>query len=99
MNTLILRWAHSATMVLAVTFAASGIEVASPDGRTALNFEVRDAAGAVACPVYRVSFNGRPIITDSRLDLEFTNGWLMEGLELTRVIPNKRDAEWKPFYG
>jgi alpha-glucosidase len=76
-----------------------GLDVTSPDGRVVLNFAVKDFAGAKACPVYRVSYQGRPILTDSRLGFELTNGPLMEGFEIVGQTESRVETQWKPVYG
>jgi alpha-glucosidase len=79
--------------------SSSALEVASPDGRVVLNFEVKDFAGAKACPVYRVSYQGRTILTDSRLGFELTSGPLMEGFEIVGQTESRVETQWKPVYG
>ena len=43
---------------------AHALEVQSPDGKLTVTFAVRDFAGRKACPVYAVTYQGRPIVTD-----------------------------------
>ena len=99
MRTPILSSLPIVAALLASVIPASSLDVTSPDGRMVITFETKDFAGSSSCPVYRVSYQGRPIIADSRLGLELTNGVLMEGMEIVGQTASRVDSQWKPVYG
>jgi hypothetical protein len=54
----------------AASLGAQPLELKSPDGNTVLQFAGRDFDGTPGCPVYRVLYQGRTVLADSRLGLE-----------------------------
>jgi alpha-glucosidase len=79
--------------------AAQAVAVKSPDGQVVLSLEVKDFAGAAACPVYSVTCRGRVVIAPSRLGLVLEGEPLAEGLEVVRRTESSVDTQWKPVYG
>jgi alpha-glucosidase len=75
------------------------VEVKSPDGRVVLSLEVKDFEGAVACPVYSVTYRGKVIIAPSRLGLALVTAPLAERLQIARQTESSVDTQWKPVYG
>ena len=72
----------------------------SPDGQVRLSFELKDIDGIGACPVYRVTYKGETILSDSKLGLELAQ---VKSLESGFVIQSQRtrhhDSYWTPVYG
>ncbi|MBI5384734.1 MAG: glycoside hydrolase family 97 N-terminal domain-containing protein [Verrucomicrobia bacterium] len=60
---------------------------------------MKDFAGAPACPVYRLSWQGRPVISDSRLGLDLDPSPLKDGFEIVRHTTNSHASTWTPVYG
>jgi Glycosyl-hydrolase 97 N-terminal len=52
----------------------SAVEIKSPDENIVLNFDLKTSEKAKGCPIYSVSFRGRPVLGDSRLGLELRSG-------------------------
>lgn len=88
-----------------VASACQAVEVASPDGRTIASLEVQDVGQAKQCAVYRVSYDGQPLIADSRLrfkrkDSQSQSPILFgENLEIVAVQKDHQDSTWQPTYG
>lgn len=85
--------------VLGTHVFGAGLEVKSPDGRLALTFEVKEVGTSRACPVYRVTWQGKAILVDSRLGLELDSGPLREGLVVIGTKTAEHDSTWKPVCG
>jgi len=79
--------------------STAALEVTSPDGQVTMTFEVKDFADAKACPVYQVRYRNLPIITESRLGMELSNGLLMENFKIVSQTESREDTLWKPVYG
>ena len=92
-------------LIFALAFAgwvgtAHALEVKSPDGKLKLTFEVKNFGSALACPVYRVDYQGTPIITDSRLGLNIKDAPLLDNLSILGSTTNSSvNTTWKPIYG
>jgi alpha-glucosidase len=78
--------------------AACGADVAlkSPDGKVVVTFAIQPSGAAQGCPFYRVAYQGRPVLADSRLGLELADAALNEGLEIAGQAFSEHDATWKP---
>ena len=70
-------------------------DLKSPNGRLAMHFEV-DGMG---CPVYNLSYKGKPVIKRSRLGLEAEGFSLREGFQLQKAETATFDETWKPVWG
>ncbi len=76
--------------------AASTVELKSPDGKVAVTFALKDVGTARGCPFYRVAYQGRPVLADSRLGLELEDGALNQDLRIVRQSFSRQDATWRP---
>ena len=88
--------ALSIAVVLTVAAAAMSAEhrVTSPDGRLVL--AVSDAGGLH----YRVAVDGQPLLTPSRLGLEFAGGIALgPSAVVQRVETDKHDGTWENRFG
>ena len=70
-------------------------DLKSPNGRLVMHFEV-DGMG---CPVYTLSYKGKPVIKRSRLGLEAEGSSLREGFQLQKAETATFDETWKPVWG
>ena len=70
-------------------------DLKSPNGRLVMHFEV-DGMG---CPVYTLSYKGKPVIKRSRLGLEAEDFSLREGFQLQKAETATFDETWKPVWG
>ena len=84
-----------ASLLLAVGCCATTDEIASPDGRTKLHFELTDAGE----PAYSLTFDGEELIPLSRLGLTTTEADFTEGLELVGIETSSFDETWQPVWG
>ena len=75
------------------------LDISSPDGQITVSLVLRDLPGAEACPVYRVDYGERRIVTDSRLGFALDSGVLQAGLSMTVLSEGHHDSLWKPVYG
>ena len=92
-----LAWA--VTLVAAGTVHPAPVRVVSPDGNLSVAFDLRDLGGKAGCPVYRVDWKGRPIVTESRLGLEIEGAPLVAGLSIAGQTTARSDTTWKPVCG
>ena len=89
----------AAFFCLGVAAPARALELKSPDGNLALTFELKDLGEAKACPVYRVAYQGRPVIAESRLGLKLEDGLLDQELAITGQTRRSQDLTWQPVCG
>lgn len=87
------------TLSAASSAFAEGLEVKSPDGRFVVSFSVRDFGAVRACPVYRVTWQGKTLVAESRLGMDLEGGPLRENLGLVGSTAVERDSVWKPVCG
>ena len=74
--------------------------IQSPNGHVALSFDLKEVASKRNCPMYSVSYRGRPIIAESRLGFELTDGTsLNDGFAVQSADTISRNTTWKPVYG
>lgn len=91
----------AAPLLAAACFLAPvrAVELSSPDGQVRLEFAVRDFDGASGCPVFSVSYRGRPIVAPSRLGFDLSDSPLRSDLRVVRQTETSADTTWKPVYG
>ncbi|MBE2215581.1 MAG: glycoside hydrolase family 97 protein [Opitutaceae bacterium] len=78
----------------APSLRAAEESIASPDGRIVVT--VGDSAGLT----YRISMDGRPVIVDSRLGLDFAGGFsLGRDTRLTGATRTEHDGSWDNPFG
>ena len=74
--------------------------IKSPNGQIALSFDVKDVAGLKSCPVYEVFFKGKPVVAESRLGFDLSDGsTLGNNLKILSTDITGFDSTWKPIYG
>ena len=87
-------------VVLCVANVCPAGAVKSPDGRITLSFELKNIAGAKGCPTYSVSFRGRPLIAESRIGFDLSDGSaLSDSFEVQSTDTSSHDSTWKSLYG
>jgi len=79
--------------------AAPSDSLKSPDGNLEVAFALSDLGAEKACPVYRVTYKGRPVLADSRLGLQLKDGPLDSGFEVVNISLQAADSVWKPVCG
>jgi alpha-glucosidase len=83
-----------------VACAAEPVRVTSPDGHVVVDFAVKAVGAEQGCPVYSVSYKGKPVILDSRLGLALKDAPpLAAGFEVAGVTRASRTEDWRPPYG
>jgi len=76
--------------------AAGAAELTSPNGKLVVAFDTADS-GALQ---YRVSYDGKPILAESRLGLELQEApALSEGFRIVKLSSSTHDEMWTPIYG
>lgn len=81
--------------LVAMAFSGSATEVKSPDGKVALNFELKDGV-----PTYSLDYKDKIVINPSKLGLELVNNTnLMDGFELVSTKESTFDETWQPVWG
>lgn len=79
--------------------SASAADLKSPSGNLVVLVDVKDSGNEHACPFYRVTYQGRTILADSRLGLELDPDALATHLEISSVTRSTHDTTWKPLCG
>lgn len=79
--------------------ATPAVEVASPSGDLVLTVGTGEFGDERGCPYYRLSVNGRTVLTDSRLGLELQPDALAANMAITTVTRSQRDETWTPVCG
>jgi hypothetical protein len=71
--------------------------VESPDRKVVITFDVGDERGDL---IYSVAFEGRPIVSDSRLGLALKDAASLEtDFEISKVSTSSHDSTYSPIYG
>ena len=83
--------------LLAGIVPASGLELKSPDGKVVIHFDLQAGGETKGSPIYRVSYAGHPVLTDSRLGLELSDGSLAGNFQIVDQQTCTRDDTWKPL--
>jgi len=73
------------------------VELKSPDGRIAVNFDLKDISNSKGCPVYSVSYDGRPVLVESRMGLKLRDVSLTRNLRVVGQTASASDTTWKPL--
>jgi alpha-glucosidase len=73
--------------------ATTALELQSPNGDFRLTFDVKHGT-----LFYRVAYQGKPVIAESRLGLELADAAL-DGLAVAGSQVGHHDETWKPVYG
>lgn len=83
------------TLVMSAPYAiADDQSISSPDSGITLTTKATDGK-----LFYSVTYNGKPIISDSRLGAELKRGEFAGALELTDAKTSSFDETWKPVWG
>ena len=85
----------SLSLLMMSAWVMQAEDLKSPNGRLVMHFEV-DGMG---CPVYTLSYKGKPVIKRSRLGLEAEGFSLREGFQLQKAETATFDETWKPVWG
>jgi len=75
-------------------FAQKIVRLASPDGAIQYNFQMTTQA-----PTYTVSFQGQPVISDSKLSLDFKNGAFDKNFRIKKIRYKKADETYELVVG
>jgi len=75
------------------------LELKSPDGKIALHFNLSDIGKEKGCPVYNVTYEGRPVLADSRLGLHLRDLAYTHNFNLLAQNTRSSDTTWKPVLG
>lgn len=78
---------------------AVGLEVSSPNGKLVLIFEIKDSGNSKGCPTYRLAYQGRTVLADSRIGLDLEGQSFSENMVLLKSLPSHGDCTWKPVCG
>ncbi len=87
-------WSFWVALTASNLFAAPVSEISSPDTRILLRTHAEN--GQVA---YSVEFNGRPIISKSRLGVELSGGAFAGAVQVTGSQTDSHDETWMPVWG
>ncbi|HUT47004.1 MAG TPA: glycoside hydrolase family 97 N-terminal domain-containing protein [Sedimentisphaerales bacterium] len=71
----------------------------SPDGNVIVEFDLKDIGEHRSCPTYKVTYNDRLVIADSRLGFAIKDtGPLEAGFEIVEVSRTSHDSTYSPVY-
>ena len=93
------NWTLATLSVMAAVVSSSALELKSPDGKLVVRFDLKTVGELKGCPIYDVSFQGRPVLADSRVGLELRGGSLDGDLRITGEKTSASDTIWKPVLG
>lgn len=83
-----------AVLLAAFSLAANAVEVKSPDGKVAVDFDVKNGV-----PTYSMTFDGKTVINPSTLGLELVNANdLMDGFKIVGSETSAFDETWQPVW-
>lgn len=75
-------------------FAANGMNISSPSGNHEIQFSLLDGV-----PHYSVSYEGKTILSDSALSLDFTGGEFRGAQAVERQQTRSQNDSWVPVVG
>jgi alpha-glucosidase len=79
---------------------AGTAQVRSPDGNVVVTVDLVDRGGLEGCPVYGITYRGRPVLVDSRLGLALADApGLDHGFRVATTSQTGHDGTWMPVYG
>ncbi len=80
--------------------SATAESISSPNGEIVLDFDLKDLGKFKNCPVYGVSWKGKPVLSESRLGFELKDGEsLADQFDILGSDKSSNDDTWKPVYG
>src|ERR1700728_1688775 len=85
-----------ALSIFACRTASAALELKSPDGKLVVRFDLKTVGELKNRPVYSLSFQGRPVLADSRLGLELSDGPLNSDFKIADEKSSTADSTWKP---
>ena len=89
-----------ALIILVLSCSASAFTLKSPNGTVTLSFDTKDRAAERGVPVYSVTFEGQPILTDSRLGFELADHeTLADSMIMGAIQRSSHNQPWRPVYG
>ena len=72
----------------------------SPDGQVTMNFTLKKISGKKNCPVYYLSYNGKQILSESKLGFTLNNGNTLDSqFKVLSTEKKNHDNTWKPVHG
>lgn len=94
-NNIMMTRIAPAVLLAAFSLAANAVEVKSPDGKVAVDFDVKNGV-----PTYSMTFDGKTVIKPSTLGLELVNANdLMDGFNIVGSETSAFDETWQPVWG
>lgn len=85
---------------MAITSISIAAELKSPDGKLVVALELRQIGEQRGCPVYSVTWRGKPILAESRLGLLIENAQPLDrDLRTVGSGTSSADSIWNPVYG
>ncbi len=88
---------HAAHAVLGTPYGEHALK--SPDGNVIIAFDLKDTGKQRSCPTYKVTYNDRLVIADSRLGFAIKDADPLEaGLEIVEVSRTSHDSTYSPVY-
>lgn len=83
------------TMALHLGMMAKAQDIASPDQKVKLSFELQNGV-----PLYRLSYQDKAVIKTSKLGLETTDvPSFLDGFTISNTVLTKKDTTWSPILG
>jgi alpha-glucosidase len=83
-----------------VSVAQAGHVLKSPNGNAIVEFDLKNFGDKTDCPIYKVTYNNKLVITDSCLGLEIKDANpLGAGFEIVKVSRTNHDSTYSPVYG
>jgi alpha-glucosidase len=82
-----------------VSIAQAEHVLTSPNGKVIVEFDLKNFPDKTCCPSYKVTYNNKLVITDSRLGLEIKDANpLSTGFEIVEISRTSHDSTYSPVY-
>ncbi len=75
------------------------ISLTSPDGKITVRFELKNSVKEKGVPVYSVTYQGRPVLAESRMGFLFRDVAPIRDFELLKQTTQTVNTVWKPIVG
>ena len=91
-----MKFLLSLSLLCILSVAVFGQTIKSPNGKLAFDFKLNDEG----MPVYSFSFQGKPVVKESRLGIELQNQpHLIKGFRIVSSATSDKNETWEPVWG
>jgi len=88
-----------ATSVPSQETLIESLSLKSPDGKIVVRFDLKTTDKEKGVPVYSITYERRPVLTESRLGFLFRDVALLRDFEIAKQTARSVNTQWKPIAG